>query len=104
MSKRKAPAREVVESRGPIFDDGFTYRLMRVNCGNCKACAAGSYNHGPYWYACVTLPSVVRINAKGQEKVYPGRTKTIYIGRKLMSVRARRQELADKAKAAKRAK
>jgi hypothetical protein len=33
------------------FQDGWTYRLMFTRCGKCRACKAGIYAHGPYWFA-----------------------------------------------------
>jgi hypothetical protein len=55
------------------FGDGWTYRLQRVCCGRkkCGVCRGVRAAHGPYWYA---------------ERDANGRTRTKYIGRRLVSV------------------
>jgi hypothetical protein len=69
--KRKASQkREVVEEK---THDNKTYRLVLIRCGkeNCK-CANNGYGHGPYWYAFWSAD---------------GRTKCLYIGKKLRKIK-----------------
>lgn len=53
------------------FRDGWTYRKQFVKCARCRACKAGHYSHGPYWYA---------------ERVRGIGTKTKYVGKTLRRV------------------
>lgn len=73
------------------FGDGWSYRLLMVNCGrcNCRPCRKGP-SHGPYWYAERKKP--------GDYSAYP-KTQTRYIGKRLRPVadveasrRSRRRE------------
>lgn len=86
--RRKKTRRTVVESRGSIYKDGWDYRLMLVDCNKprCRPCKGGP-SHGPYWYA--------EQHAGKVKKKY--KTRTIYIGRKLMSVAAKAKKLTAKA-------
>lgn len=74
IEKQHKLPREVIKEKSV---DHKTYRLVSIRCGkeNCK-CAEGS-GHGPYWYAYWSEQ---------------GKTKSQYIGKKLLGRRKIRSE------------